>query len=107
MEARNDVQAFTDSEFLFFNSILGSYGGRFVFDCNRAGADIIAIQKYDKNFGRVLEKTRYSVKGEGVVLQNTLVRRKGRILGSSHVCSNDSYRVLAPLYSTPYILHHQ
>ena len=76
---------------------------------NRDGAraDTIAIQKHNENFRRVLRKTRYSVRGEGVVLQSTLMGRNGRILGSSYVRSIESYRVLAPLYFPLYILHHQ
>ena len=85
-EPRNDVQTFTNYEFLFFGSILGSYGGHFVLNRNRARADTITIQKYDENFGRVLGKTRYSVRGEGgEVLQSTLMGRKRRISGSSRV----------------------
>ena len=67
-EPRNDVQAFTDCEFLFFGSILGGYGGRFVFNCDGARADTIVIQKYDENLGRFLGKTRYSIREKGVVL---------------------------------------
>ena len=66
-EPRNDVQAFTDCEFLFFDSILGVYGRSFVIDCNGARTHTIAIQKYDENFGQVLGKTRYGVRGKDIV----------------------------------------
>ena len=53
-EPRNDIQAFTNYEFLFFGSILGGYGGHFILNSNGARANTIAIQKYNKNFGQVL-----------------------------------------------------
>ena len=62
-EPRKDVQVFDNCWFLFFDSILGGYDGRFVLDRDGARVDTIVIQKYDDNFGPVLGKTGYGVRG--------------------------------------------
>jgi len=63
------VQSYADCGFLFFDSILGGYGGLFVLDRDGARADQMSLGIYDENFGRVLEYSGYNERGGNPILK--------------------------------------
>jgi len=64
------AQKFNRCGFLFFDSILGGYGCKFVLDKDGSVADRIALRIYDENFSRLLSYSGYDDRNEGPVLMH-------------------------------------
>jgi len=85
------IQDFADCGFLFFDSILGAYGGRFVLDRDGARADQVALRIYDESFGRILSSTGYRDRGRGPVLQGVPGGRRERIVRSMGMAASSAW----------------
>mmetsp|Transcript_21796 Transcript_21796/g.32651 ORF Transcript_21796/g.32651 Transcript_21796/m.32651 type:complete len:724 (+) Transcript_21796:22-2193(+) len=54
------VEYYEDCGFLFFDTIIAGFGGRFVLDRDGASSDNVSLRLYDEFFGRVLKYSGYN-----------------------------------------------
>jgi len=73
------MQSFAECGFLFFDSILGGYGGSFVLGRAGASADQATLRIYDENFGRIFEYSGYNEQKSGPILRYAPLQRHEKL----------------------------